>query len=117
MDLERTALQPSKVGTYLYTLKLLLLMIFVLAESKKCPWIAYKAGGQDGFGGEVLARVGLMAAARSKGFGYCHSPFYHLHHVGGSEDRLEKYMNLSGAASLIFGSVETCSTEIGRAHV
>lgn len=84
------------------------LNVLISNASAKCPWIFLKAGGQDGFGGETISRIGLMATALDKGLGYCHFPFHHLHHVGGSEDKLEEFMNLSGAAKRLFGEGYSC---------
>ncbi|CAL6338314.1 unnamed protein product [Bathycoccus prasinos] len=51
-----------------------------------------------------------MASALNEGFSYCHSPFHHLHHVGGHEQALEKFLNLSGAAHLLFEEKQDCSS-------
>lgn len=73
-----------------------------------CPTFYLKAGGQDGFGGETIARIGVMTTALHRGLKYCHAPYHRLHHVGGGEQSLEKFMNLSGAARLLFGSDDPC---------
>lgn len=96
------------IANLLQLLLLLLLNFLVSGASAKCPWIFLRAGGQDGFGGETISRIGLMATALDQGFSYCHSPFHHLHHVGGGEDKLEEFMNLSGAAESLFGEGYSC---------
>ncbi|CAL6334189.1 unnamed protein product [Bathycoccus prasinos] len=85
-------------------------VLLITDADARCSSFYLKAVGQDGFGGESLARIGLIATAVNEGFAYCHSPFYHLHHVGGHEEALENFLNLSGAAHVLFGRDQNCSS-------
>lgn len=85
-------------------------VLLITDAAARCSSFYLKAVGQDGFGGESLARIGLIATAVNEGFAYCHSPFYHLHHVGGHEEALENFLNLSGAAHVLFGRDQNCSS-------
>ena len=76
---------------------------------KECPWIYLSARGNDGLGGQILSRIGLMAFAKARGFRYCHPSFNHIHHVRDAERELEKFINLSSAASLLFGDFTECA--------
>lgn len=74
----------------------------------KCPWIFFKVGVSDGFGGETMARIGLMAYAKARGYTYCHSEYKNLHHIRGMDEKFEQFMNLSGAARTLFGDTSEC---------
>ena len=49
---------------------------------------------QDGFGGEVIDRIGARAAALANNWTYVHSAFSVLDHVGGQEGEMESFINL-----------------------
>jgi len=55
---------------------------------------AFTAEPQDGFGGEVLARIAARSSAMEHGYVYVHTPFVQLDHVGGQEDYMERFLNL-----------------------
>ena len=95
-------------STYFFPYLLMISALQYTNTEAKCSSLFLRAVGQDGFGGESLARIGLIATAVNEGFAYCHSPFYHLHHVGGHEETLEKFLNLSGAARVLFGEDQNC---------
>ena len=101
-----------KIGFSLYLLPCFLTIAILQSNNTeaRCSSFFLRAVGQDGFGGESLARIGLLATAVSEGFAYCHSPFHHLHHVGGHEETLEKFLNLSGAARVLLGEDQNCSS-------